>query len=161
MLLNSRGCPAHSTRSLQGARTSRRLVENFLHLTPVLLCPQSPFALVRFLRSSPLAFQEHHLCLEGSVLNCILVQELVPASSTGQASCCAWELWYSWWEVRDLFPSPYPVQVNACKDCFCEAGVASHALCSTAFSAVGWVISRSLVQNCSTCCNVKTCVSRL
>lgn len=29
-------------------------------LTPVLLCPRSSFALVRFLRSSPLAFLEHH-----------------------------------------------------------------------------------------------------
>lgn len=36
-------------------------VENFLHLIPVLQCLRSPLALVRFLRSSPSVFLEHHL----------------------------------------------------------------------------------------------------
>lgn len=65
--------------------------------------------------------------------------------------------------VRDgkceISSGPYPVQVDRCKDCAGGAGVAS--LGSTAFCAVSLVISRSLVQDCSTCCNVKTCVSRL
>lgn len=146
--------------SLQGTRTSRWMVENLLHPTPVLLCPPSAFALVRFLRSSPWRSWSTTRCSECNVLNCILVQELVSASSAGQASCCAWQLWYSWWEVWDLFSSPYPVQVDIWKDCV-GARVASCALYSTAFSAVSLVISRSLVQNCSMCCNVKTCVSRL